>query len=171
MFLPSSLHAFRGLKYDYIPPHRGWFGFLIKSQLNCPPQNASDYYCSCRLASLPPRKGNSVPPRQPEKRKIFRRKFQPEERQVVTAAKESFQRNNRAGRAFTYPNLSKQSKVYIKAVFAPGQLIAPGNSQNLRVPCWFPKVINTQTSNVSERSLNNPRLHFAPSCHSSIFRS
>lgn len=42
----------------------------------------------------------------------WRRKFQqPEERQIVTAAAESFQRNNGAGPAFTYPNSSKQSKV------------------------------------------------------------
>lgn len=165
-------------------PH-GRFGFLIKSQLNHPPKNASDYYCSCRLARLLPRRATVSQPdfcdfrfknlfkSQPEKWKIFRRKFQQaEERQIVTAAEESFQRNNRAGRAFTYPNSSKQSKV-MKHQSGFCTRIIVGNCRNLCAPCPFPpsEVINMQMLNVSEGSLNNPCLYFVRSRNSSIYRS
>lgn len=144
------------------------FGFLIKSQLNRPPKNASDHFCSCGLARLLPRRAKQS---QPDFSNFLfesrRRKFQqPEERQIVTAAEESFQRNNGAGPAFTHPNSSKQSKVMKDQ---SGFLHQDNCWQLSELACAVSVyhfslfLINMQTLNFSEGSLNNPRLYFAQS--------
>lgn len=157
-------------------PRTVWLFNQIAAKL--PPQkNASDYSCSCRVGRLLPQRATvsqadfsnflfsktSSSRSQKKRRKIFRRKFQqPEERQTAMAAEESFQRNSRAGRTFMYPNLSKPSEV-IKHQSGFCTRIMVCNCQNLRLPCRFPlsEVINMQTLNVPEGSLNNPRLYFA----------
>lgn len=50
LFLPNSLRSFRGLKYDY---NHEQFGFLIKSQLNHPPE--TPLTTTAAVVLLPPR--------------------------------------------------------------------------------------------------------------------